>query len=131
LPDALAIGEFHGKVSWGVKSIWREYSGWFHYEDGTTELYGVPRRSVHADIAMLAGGADKLATRARERLEAGEPLEALHLVEIALNAEPANRLALQLKRDASAQLLERSGGQNLSETMWLRSEIAECEAALG
>jgi alkyl sulfatase BDS1-like metallo-beta-lactamase superfamily hydrolase len=131
LPDALAIGEFHGKFSWGVKSIWREYSGWFHYEDGTTELYGVPRRSVHADIAALAGGAGKLATQARQRLDAGEPLEALHLVEIALNAEPENRPALEVKRDASVLLLERSGGQNLSETMWLRSEIAECEAALG
>jgi len=131
LPDALAIGEFHGKVSWGVKSIWREYSGWFHYEDGTTELYGVPRRAVHGDIAALAGGAGNLAARARQRLDAGEPLEALHLVEIALNAEPANRPALEVKRDASALLLERSGGQNLSETMWLRSEIAECEAALG
>jgi glyoxylase-like metal-dependent hydrolase (beta-lactamase superfamily II) len=41
-PDNLAIGEFHGKASWAVKSIWREYSGWLHYEEGTTELYGVP-----------------------------------------------------------------------------------------
>jgi alkyl sulfatase BDS1-like metallo-beta-lactamase superfamily hydrolase len=130
LPEELAIGEFHGKASWAVKSIWREYSGWFHYEDGTQELYGVPRRSVHADLAELAGGAGKIAERARARLDGGEPLEALHLVEIALNADPAERTALEVKRDASALLLERSGGQNLSETMWLRSEIAECEAAL-
>ena len=131
LPEALAIGEFHGKVSWGVKSIWREYAGWFHYEDGTTELFGVPRRSVHADIAELAGGVGKLASRARQRLDAGQPLEALHLVEIALNADPKDRTSLEVKRDASALLLERSGGQNLSETMWLRSEIAECEESLG
>ncbi|MCB2049155.1 MAG: MBL fold metallo-hydrolase [Novosphingobium sp.] len=131
MPEHLRIGEFHGKVSWGVKSIWREYSGWFHYEDGTTDLFGVPRRSVHDDITALAGGADKLAARARQRLQAGEPLEALHLVEIALNASPGERSALEVKRDASALLLERSGGQNLSETMWLRSEIAECEEALG
>lgn len=130
LPENLAIGEFHGNARWAVKSIWREYSGWFHYEDGTTELYGVPRSSVHVDIATLAGGAGKLAARARQRLEAGEPLEALHLVEIALGAAPGERAALEVKRDASALLLERSGGQNLSETMWLRSEIAECEAAL-
>ncbi len=131
LPAELAIGEFHGKASWAVKSIWREYSGWFHYEDGTPELFGVPRSSVHADIAELAGGADKLAAQARRRLGAGEPLEALHLVEIALNASPGEKAALEVKRDASALLLERSGGQNLSETMWLRSEIAECEEALG
>ncbi len=55
-PEALKIGEFHGKASWAVKSIWREYSGWLHYEDGTTALYGVPRSSVDKDLAELAGG---------------------------------------------------------------------------
>ena len=130
LPEDLKIGEFHGKVSWAVKSIWREYSGWFHYEDGTTELYGVPRSSVYGDIAELAGGAAKLAERARARLDAGQPLEALHLVDIALGAEPDERSALEVKRDASQRLLEQSGGTNLSETMWLRSEIAEVESKL-
>ncbi len=130
-PDNLKIGDFHGKATWAVKSIWREYSGWFHYEDGTTELYGVPRSSVHSDIAELAGGADKLAERARAKLDDGKPLEALHLVEIALGAEPDNHAAIEVKRDSSQLLLEQSGGQNLSETMWLRSEIAECEAKLG
>ncbi|HEX7753692.1 MAG TPA: MBL fold metallo-hydrolase, partial [Novosphingobium sp.] len=75
-------------------------------------------------------GADKLAERAQARLDAGEPLEALHLVAIALGAEPGNRAALLVKKNASALLLERSGQSNLSETMWLRSEIAEVEAAL-
>lgn len=130
-PGNVAIGDFHGKASWAVKSVWREYSGWFHYEDGTTELYGVPRSSVHGDIAELAGGAGKLAERARARLDAGQPLEALHLTDIALGAEPDNRAALEVKRDASQLLLEQSGGGNLSETMWLRSEIAEIEGKLG
>jgi alkyl sulfatase BDS1-like metallo-beta-lactamase superfamily hydrolase len=130
-PDDIRIGDFHGKASWAVKSIWREYSGWFHYEDGTTELYGVPRSSVDADIAELAGGAGKLAERAQAKLAAGQPLEALHLVAIALGAEPDNRAALTIKRNASQQLLEQSGQSNLSETMWLRSEIAEVEAKLG
>jgi len=130
-PDDLRIGDFHGKATWAVKSIWREYSGWFHYEDGTTQLYGVPRSSVYGDIAELAGGAAKLAQRARTKLDAGQPLEALHLVDIALGAEPDERSALEVKRDASQLLLKQSGGQNLSETMWLRSEIAECEAMLG
>ncbi|MEO5604437.1 MAG: MBL fold metallo-hydrolase [Novosphingobium sp.] len=129
-PDDLKIGEFHGKASWAVKSIWREYSGWLHYEDGTTELYGVPRSSVDADLAELAGGADKLAERGEARLAAGQPLEALHLAGIALGADPANRAALGVKRGASALLLERSGQSNLSETMWLRSEIAEIDQML-
>jgi len=129
-PGNVAIGDFHGKASWAVKSIWREYSGWFHYEDGTTELYGVPRSSVYGDIAELAGGAAKLAERARAKLDDGKPLEALHLTDIALGASPDERSALEVKRDASQALLEASGGQNLSETMWLKSEIAECEAKL-
>ena len=130
-PEDIRIGDFHGKASWAVKSIWREYAGWFHYEDGTTELYGVPRSSIDADLAELAGGADKLAERAQVRLAAGEPLEALHLVAIALGAEPGNRAALRVKKEASALLLAESGQSNLSETMWLRSEIAEAEKALG
>lgn len=130
-PEDLRIGEFHGKANWAVKSIWREYSGWFHYEDGTTELYGVPRSSVDADLAELAGGADRLAERARAKLDAGKPLEALHLTAIALGAEPDNRAALTVKKDASQLLLDRSGQSNLSETMWLRSEIAEIDRASG
>lgn len=129
-PDALRIGEFHGKASWAVKSIWREYSGWLHYEDGTTELYGVPRSSIDGDLAELAGGAGKLAERAGSRLAHGQPLEALHLVHIALGAEPGNALALEVKKAASEALLAQSGGTNLSETMWLRSEIAAVEAQL-
>lgn len=129
LPDELKIGEFHGKVSWAVRAIWEEYSGWFHY-DSTTSLYGVPRSSVDADVVELAGGAGKLAARARVKLDAGRPLEALHLVDIALGAERGNVEALGVKKAALQVLLAESGGQNLSETMWLKSEIAGAEAAL-
>jgi alkyl sulfatase BDS1-like metallo-beta-lactamase superfamily hydrolase len=129
LPEELTIGEFHGKVSWAVRSIWEEYSGWFHY-DSTTSLYGVPRSSVHADLAELAGGASALAARARQKLDAGRPLEALHLTDIALGAQAANADALRVKKDALQRLLADSGGSNLSEVMWLKSEIAAAEAAL-
>ena len=93
LPDELKIGEFHGKVSWAVRSIWEEYSGWFHY-DSTTSLYGVPRSSINADLVELAGGAGPLATRARQKLSEGRPLEAMHLLDIALGAEPGARRCL-------------------------------------
>jgi glyoxylase-like metal-dependent hydrolase (beta-lactamase superfamily II) len=129
LPDELKIGEFHGKVSWAVRAIWEEYSGWFHY-DSTTSLYGVPRSSVDADLVELAGGAGMLAARARKRLGEGRPLEALHLVDIALGAERTHPDALTVKKDALQVLQSQSGGQNLSETMWLKSEIAAAEAAL-
>ena len=129
-PEGLAIGEFHGKASWAVKTIWEEYSGWFHYEDGTTELYGVPRSSVDADLVELAGGPARLAERAQAKLDAGQPLKALHLVAIALGAAPDDLASLKVKKTATETLLAASGGSNLSETMWLRSEIAEIEAKL-
>jgi glyoxylase-like metal-dependent hydrolase (beta-lactamase superfamily II) len=129
LPNELKIGEFHGKVSWAVRAIWEEYSGWFHY-DSTTSLYGVPRSSIDADLVELAGGAGALAARARKKLDGGRPLEALHLLDVALGAERANPDALAVKKDALQVLLRESGGQNLSETMWLKSEIAGAEAAL-
>lgn len=129
-PEGLQIGEFHGKASWAVKSIWREYAGWLHYEDGTTALYGVPRSSVDTDVVELAGGAGTIAERARERLEAGAPLEAIHLTDIALGADAGHREALEVRKAAHEVLLERSGSANLSETMWLRSEIAAMAAGL-
>jgi alkyl sulfatase BDS1-like metallo-beta-lactamase superfamily hydrolase len=130
LPDHLRIGEFHGKVSWAVRTIWEEYAGWFHY-DSTTSLYGVPRASVDADVAELAGGAARLAARARQHVDTGRPLQALHLLDIALGAEPGDREALAAKKAALEQLLAASGGSNLSETMWLKSEIAAVKEGQG
>lgn len=129
LPEHLRIGEFHGKVSWAVRTIWEEYAGWFHYEDGTTELYGVPRSAVNADLVELAG-AETLAARARAHVEAGRPLEALHLTDILLGTDPADRAALQVKKTACEHLLIASGSTNLSETMWLKSEIADAASKL-
>ena len=129
LPDELKIGEFHGKVSWAVRSIWEEYSGWFHY-DSTTSLYGVPRSSINADLVELSGGAGALAARARLKLSEGRPLEALHLLDIALGADRTHTDSLAAKKDALQVLLRDSGGSNLSEVMWLKSEIAAAEAGL-
>jgi len=129
LPDELKIGEFHGKVSWAVRSIWEEYSGWFHY-DSTTSLYGVPKSSINADLVELSGGAGALAARARLKLSEGRPLEALHLLDIALGADRTHTDSLAAKKDALQVLLRESGGSNLSEVMWLKSEIAAAEAGL-
>ncbi len=129
LPAELKIGEFHGKVSWAVRSIWEEYSGWFHH-DSTTSLYGVPRSSIDADLVELAGGAAALAARAKQKVAGGKFLEALHLTDIALGAEPKSADALSAKKDALQGLLKESGASNLSETMWLKSEISAAETVL-
>jgi len=130
LPEDIRIGEFHGKTSWVVRAIWEENAGWFHYEDGTTALYGVPRPTVYPDLVELAGGAGALAARAHVHAAAGRPLEALHLLDIALGVAPDHEAALTVKKAALEQLLARSGGTNLSETMWLKAEIADAEKRL-
>lgn len=129
LPESLSLGEFHGKVSWAVKSIWHEFSGWFMY-DATTSLYATPASSVYTDLAELAGGAHPLTLRAEQKLKSGKPLEALHLLEVALAAEPDHSDSLAAKKDVLEELLRQSGGSNLSEVMWLKSEITAVEMAL-
>jgi len=81
-------------------------------------------------LVELAGGAGPLAQRARQRLSEGRALEAIHLLDIALGAVPAHPGALAVKKDALQWLLQNSGGSNLSETMWLKSEIAAVDSAL-
>lgn len=131
LPKELEIGQFHGQTKWTVRAVWEENGNWFKYEDGTTALFGSPVSSVYSDLAELAGGAGKVAERAKALLDADKPLEALHLVDIALGVDPAEVTALAVKKHACQLLLARGGGVNLSETMWLKAEIAEAEAKLG
>lgn len=129
LPPHLRIPEVHGKVSWGVRSIWEAYTGWFQLRS-SAELYGVPPWSVHGEIVEMAGGADAVSERAAARLRAGEPVEALHLVDMALEAEPGNGSALRVRRDALTELLRRSGDLNHYEVHWLRHRIDETNRRL-
>jgi alkyl sulfatase BDS1-like metallo-beta-lactamase superfamily hydrolase len=128
LPPELELGEGYGKVAWGVRAIFEGYAGWFHARS-TTELYPVPPASVHPDLVDLAGGAERVAERARRRAEAGAPVEAIHLAEAALAAEPAHRGALEASLVAHRALLAASS--NFWETSWLRRRAAELETALG
>lgn len=129
LPPDLAIGEFHGNTRWTVRAIWEENSSWFHYES-TASLYGVPRANINADLLELSGGANRIAARARSKLSEGMTLEAVHLLDIALGVEPDHVESIKAMRDALRELLAQSGGVNLSETMWLRTEIGRLESKL-
>jgi alkyl sulfatase BDS1-like metallo-beta-lactamase superfamily hydrolase len=128
LPEALAVGQGHGKASWCVRAIFEEYAGWFHFRS-TTELYPVPPEAVHPDVVALAG-ADALVARAREHAEAGRPVEALHLTDMVLSGEATHAAALRVRAAALETLLERSGGENFSEVQWLRGRLAETRARL-
>lgn len=123
------VGHFHGKTSWNVRAIWTEYIGWFEFRS-TTELYDVPVTSIAGDILTWAGGADGVLERAREHIAVGRPLEALYLIEMVRAAEPGNQGAVQVERAALSRQLESIDGENLSETMWLKSRILVADRLL-
>lgn len=127
LPEHLALREEYGKTAWNVRAIWHEYTGWFDPDRGTTELYALPPASVAETWAQLAGGSERIAERAREFIREGRPLEALHLLEVALAAAPRSKLGRAVKREALALLLEQSGGKNLWERMWIAAELRELD----
>jgi alkyl sulfatase BDS1-like metallo-beta-lactamase superfamily hydrolase len=108
-----------------VRAIWHEYTGWFDPARGTTELYAVPPSCVAPAIAELAGGAERLAERAKAFLTEGKPLEALHVLDIALAAQPECLLGRQVKADALRLLNEHTGGKNLWERMWIAAETRD------
>ena len=126
-PEELTLTEEYGKVAWNVRAIWHEYTGWFDPSRGTTELYGVPPSSVAPALADLAGGAARIAERARGYVDAGQPLEALHLIDVALAAEPDCAPAQDVKREALLLLDRQTGGRNLWERMWIASELKSLE----
>lgn len=127
LPPELEVGEGYGKVSWSVRAIWENYAGWFKHRS-TTELYTCPRESVNADLLELAGGPAALVARAGLKFEAGEPEQALHLLDIVLDVEPDQQQALSLAIDVHRSLLEQSSNFWLSS--WLRNQVSLLSARL-
>ena len=122
-PDHLDIGEGYGKTSWNVRAIWENYAGWFHHRS-TTELYDVSPGAVATDL-VAAAGADALVGVARARLDAGEPVVALHLTDIVLAADPADADARAVAAAASRSLLDASS--NFWERAWLTRSIDRLE----
>jgi alkyl sulfatase BDS1-like metallo-beta-lactamase superfamily hydrolase len=129
LPPHLAIPEVHGKVAWGVRSMYEGYLGWFHLES-TTELYDVPVGDVYPEIVELGGGVEVFAGNAWKHVRAGEPERALHLAEMALAVEAENQDALRARVAALELLLERSGDVNHYEVEWLKHRIGETREQL-
>jgi len=129
LPTELQIPEIHGKVSWGVRSIYEAYTGWFHLRS-TTELYPVPRDALDPELVEMAGGVQAITERAAEHLARGEAVEALHLTDMALNTAPTDADALGVRLGALQTLLEESADVNHYEAYWLRDQIGQTQARL-
>ena len=130
LPESLTMTQEHGKVSWAVKSIWEYYATWFHF-DKTTELYSVQAETVYADIVELAGS-DALTRKAQSYLAEDNPLKALHLIDVVLEADEAHELALLTRKAALQSLLSKAenGDKNSYEIYWLNYRIRDTQAKL-
>jgi len=72
-----------------VRNLWRLYGGWWDGDPAT--LKPAPARELAEEVAQLAGGAGRLARRARDLSEAGEHRLACHLAEMAGRAAPDDR----------------------------------------
>jgi glyoxylase-like metal-dependent hydrolase (beta-lactamase superfamily II) len=126
LPDELYVGQAYGKVSWGVRSTWEAYLGWFKGAH-TSDLYATPPHRIFPELVRLAG-LDAIIARGRELAAAGDLDAAVLMAEAALESEPAGADARRFARDVHAQMLDRSGGRNFWEVGWLKHKIAALEA---
>jgi alkyl sulfatase BDS1-like metallo-beta-lactamase superfamily hydrolase len=127
LPAHLDVGEAYGKVAWSVRGIYEGYAGWFDLKP--TTMYETPASAVYADVVKLAGGPDAVVKRALERVRDGQPVEALHLIDMALAADPEHRGALEARLKALDLLQSRC--RNSIERGWLDYSANETRERLG
>lgn len=127
LPKALDIGESYGKLSWSVRGIYEGYVGWFDLNPVT--MYELPVTAVYGDVVRLAGGADAVAKLAMDKAQAGLPVEALHLSDIALATDAGNSKALEARLKALEILRDRC--RNTNERGWLDYGIKLTKGKLG
>jgi alkyl sulfatase BDS1-like metallo-beta-lactamase superfamily hydrolase len=120
-PKHLDVAEGYGKTSWNVRAIWEMYTGWFRHRS-TTELYGVAPDSVAADV-VSAAGAGALVDAARAHVAAGRPVQALHLTDLVLAAQPMHAAARAVAADAHEAML--ADTENFWEKAWLTKSINE------
>lgn len=92
-----------------VRNIWRLYGGW--YDGNPANLKPARETALAAEIASLAGGAQKLAERARALAES-DPRVACHLAELAALAAPDDKgihalraEVFQERRDSETSLM--------------------------
>jgi alkyl sulfatase BDS1-like metallo-beta-lactamase superfamily hydrolase len=124
LPPDLDIGETYGKISWSVRGIYEGYAGWF--DGNPASMFGTPA-AAYDEIVRLAGGAAKVAARARE-LARTDPVRALYLADMALAADPRDVAGLEARLEI-LKILDRQSA-NSNERGWLQAGIRDAETRL-
>jgi alkyl sulfatase BDS1-like metallo-beta-lactamase superfamily hydrolase len=80
-----------------IRNVWRLYGGW--WDGDPSHLKPAPREALALELAVLAGGAEKLAERALALAEAGELALACHLAELAGDAAPRDAAIVKARAD--------------------------------
>jgi alkyl sulfatase BDS1-like metallo-beta-lactamase superfamily hydrolase len=127
LPPGSDLSESFGKVSWSVRGIYDGYAGWF--DMNPSNMYEAPPSSIYPDLVKLAGGPEPLAQLASDKVKAGKPVEALHLTDVVLAGDPANRAALSARLEALTYLHDHT--DNYIETGFLEHAMKQAQDALG
>jgi alkyl sulfatase BDS1-like metallo-beta-lactamase superfamily hydrolase len=126
LPASYDLSQIFGKVSWSVRGIYDGYAGW--YDMNPVTMYELPPSSVYPDLVKLAGGPEAIARLALEKVEAGKPVEALHLTDVVLAYDQKNSAALNARIKA-LEFLQKSC-ENYVEEGWLEYGITKAKEKL-
>jgi alkyl sulfatase BDS1-like metallo-beta-lactamase superfamily hydrolase len=126
LPANLEVGEGYGRLTWSIRGIYEGYAGWFDGNPAT--MYEAPPSSAFPDLVKLAGGPDRVAQLAMDRVASGELVAALHLTDAALTADPGHRQALEVRLQALQKL--RAQSRNSNESGWLENGIQNVKQRL-
>lgn len=126
LPASYNLSELFGKVTWSVRGIYEGYVGWF--DGNPAHMYEVPPSSVYPDLVKLAGGPERITQLALDKLQAGKPIETLHLTDVALASDPKNAAALNARIKAFEALREKC--ENAVEDGWLQYGIRKAKETL-
>lgn len=86
-----------------VRGIWHLFAGWF--DGNPAHLKPAPAAELAAEVAALAGGADRLAERAAVLAEQGQTRLAAHLVEFAAGSAPDDPAIQAVRADVYEQCM--------------------------
>ncbi|HET6236608.1 MAG TPA: alkyl sulfatase dimerization domain-containing protein [Acetobacteraceae bacterium] len=88
-----------------VRGIWHLYAGWF--DGNPAHLKPASAAELAAELASLAGGADRLAQRAAILAEDGQTRLAAHLAELAASASPDDKIIQATRASVYERCMER------------------------
>jgi alkyl sulfatase BDS1-like metallo-beta-lactamase superfamily hydrolase len=107
-----------------VRNLWRLYGGW--YDGDPSHLKPAPAAVLASELASLAGGAGRLAERARELAAAGDLPLAAHLAELAAQAAPDDKGVHAVRAEVfGARAREEASTMSKGIFSWAEHESSE------